>query len=473
MLQGGTGCESRSPVVLKRENEMIRINDIQQALAHLVGWEQDIIPENQVAEELTETESGLYFQGAHPMVTLENLRAVMPEMTLDMFPEWNRYKLYKEGQVVRHGDMLFCALKTGIGHEPRVKDFNDDFNDDFSRSEGGVGDAGYWTRYNPLTVYLRRLQDQVTAKMVQMFLTQKSLLRESKALLERRTFFDGAGRLANTLPSGQRIVGMEITPAYSMGVTAKIERIGLQMTGGKGTVRMYLFHSSQVDPIAVQDLEYKKENGGFQWFDMKDWYMPYISEANDSGGAWYLCYDQSRLPEGMECVNVAKDWSREPCGTCNIGSLTAWRELTKYINISPFKVKAPETFYEFPEMWDIEDTVYTNTVNYGLNVEVSVYCDLTDFIIRERQMFANVLQMEMAARVLRMLAYNPSVRVNRKQSNASQFDLIAEVDGYPQGREQGIGAELKKMYDALDLDTRGIDRICLTCRPVGVKYRTA
>ena len=452
---------------------MIRINDIQQALAHLVGWEQDIIPENQIAEDLTQSESGLYFQGAHPMVTIENLRAVMPEMFPMLFPEWSRFKLYKKGQTVRYGSktgmMVFVALQTNIGHEPRVADFNNDYGDDFAISD----DEEYWARYNGVTAFLKRLQDQAIAKMVQMFLVQKSLLKESKAILERRTFFDGAGRLANTLPSGQRIVGMEITPAYSMGVTAKIERIGLQMTGGTGTVRMYLFHSSQVDPIAVQDLEYTKENGGFQWFDMKDWYMPYISEANDSGGAWYLCYDQSKLPEGMECVNVAKDWSREPCGTCNIGSLTAWRELTKYINISPFKVKAPETFYEFPEMWDIEDTVYTNTVNYGLNVEVSVYCDLTDFIIRERQMFANVLQMEMAARVLRMLAYNPSVRVNRKQSNASQFDLIAEVDGYPQGREQGIGAELKKYYDALDLDTRGIDRICLTCRPVGVKYRTA
>ena len=455
---------------------MIRINDIQQALAHLVGWEQDIIPENQIAEDLTQSESGLYFQGAHPMVTLENLRAVMPEMSVSQFPEWSRFKLYHVGQVVRHGTgdgvMLFVAVKDGIGHEPRVKDFNDDFNDDFSKSEGGIGDAGYWTRYNPVSVWLRRMQDQTIAKMVQMFLTQKSLLKESKALLERRTFFDGAGRLANTLPSGQRIVGMEITPAYSMGVTAKIERIGLQMTGATGTVRMYLFHSSQVDPIAVADLEYTKENGGFQWFDVKDFYLPYISGANDSGGAWYLCYCQPDMPEGMECVNVAKDWSREPCGTCNIGSLTAWRELTKYINISPFRVHAPETFAEFPEMWDVEETVYTNTVNYGLNVEVSVYCDLTDFIIRERQMFANVLQMEMAARVLRMLAYNPSVRVNRKQSNASQFDLIAEVDGYPQGREQGFASELKKMYDALDLDTRGIDRICLTCRPVGVKYRT-
>ena len=446
---------------------MIRINDIQQALEHLVGWEQEIIPEDQIAEALTESESGLYYQGAHPMVTLENLRAVLPKVDMGMFPMWSRYKLYHKGQVVRHGDMLFEAQMTNIGKMPRVKDFSDDFNDDFSRSESEA-----WTQFNPLSAMLKRLQDQAIAKMVQMFLTQKSLLKESKALLERRTFFDGAGRLANTLPSGQKIVGMEITPAYAMGVTARIERIGLQMTGAKGVVRVYLFHSSQVDPIAMADLEYTKENGGFQWFDVKDFVMPYISEANDSGGAWYLCYCQPDLPEGMECVNVAKDWSRSPCGTCNPGSLTAWRELTKYINISPFRVHAPETFKEYPEMWDIEDVVYTNTVNYGLNVEVSVYCDLTDFIIRERKMFANVLQMEMAAKVLRMLAYNPSVRVNRNQSNASQFDLIAEVDGYPQGREQGFASELKKMYDALDLDTRGIDRICLTCRPVGVKYRT-
>ena len=460
----------RSPVLINQQI-MIRINDIQQALSHLVGWEQDIIPENQIADDLTESESGLYFQGAHPMVTLENLRAVMPEMKVGQFPEWSRFKLYRKGYVVRHGDMLFAATATSIGQEPRVPDFNPDFNGDFSKSEGE-----YWTRYNPVSVWLRRLQEQVIAQTVQTFLQTKSLLKESKGILERRTFFDGAGRLANTLPSGQRIVGMEITPAYSMGVTAKVERIGLQMTGATGTVRVYLFHSSQVEPIAFADLEYTKTNGGFQWFDMKDWYMPYISMANDSGGAWYLCYCQADLPVGMECVNVAKDWSREPCGTCNVGSLTAWRELTKYINISPFRVHAPETFSEYPEMWDIEQTVYTNTVNYGLNVEVSVYCDLTDFIVRERQMFATVLQREMAARVLRLLAFNPSVRVNRNQSNASRYDILAEVDGIQQGMsgtlKKGIGQDLQKAYEALDLDTRGIDRICMTCRPVGVKYRT-
>ena len=450
---------------------MIRIDDIKLGLAHLVGWEQGIIPSEQIAEDLTESESGLYYQGAHPMVTLKNLESVMPEMDVNMFPQWNKYKFYKQGTVVAHNGELFKAKLNNIAQEPRTADFNNDFNDDYTHTNGSpVGSAGYWERYNPMSDWLWRLQQQAIVGMTQRFLTEKSILKMSKAILERRTFFDGAGRLANTLRNGQRLVGFEITPAYSMGVTAKIERIGLQMTGATGVVRVYLFHSSQVEPIAVQDLEFTKTNGGFQWFDMKDWYMPYISEANDSGGAWYLVYDQASLPEGMEAVNVSKDWSREPCGTCNIGSVEAWRELTKYLNISPFRVQSSETFENYPELWDIAENVYTNTQNYGLNVEVSVYCDLTDFIIRERQMFANVLQKEMAARVLRMLALNPNVRVNRNQSNASQFDLLYEVDGNPQGRESGLGKELKDAYGAIDFDTRGIDRICLTCRPVGVRY---
>ena len=405
------------------------------------------------------------------MVTMENLRAVMPEMDVELYPEWNSATFYKKGSIVRLNGKLFSAKENNLGNTPRTKDFNGDYDDDFSTEDDPIGDPGYWEPFDPMSVWLKSLQDGVTAKVVQTFLQVKSLLKESRPLLERMTFFDGAGRIQNTLPSGQRLVGMEIIPAYSMGVTAKIERIGLQMTGATGTVRVYLFHSSQPDPIQVEDLEFTKTNGGFQWFTMKDWYMPFISDGNNSGGAWYLVYDQAALPEGMECVNVAKDWSREPCGTCNIGSLAAWRALTKYLSISPFRVRSSETFAEFPELWDIAENVYTNTVNYGLNVEVTVQCDLTDFIIEQRQMFATVLQREMAAKVLRMLAMNPSVRVNRNQSNASHLDLLYEVDGNPQGRKTGIGYELEKAYEALDLDTRGIDRLCMTCRPVGVRYR--
>ena len=142
----------------------------------------------------------------------------------------------------------------------------------------------------------------------------------------------------------------------------------------------------------------------------------------------------------MEAINVSKDWSREPCGTCNIGSVEVWRELTKYLQVTPFMYNAPETFAEYPELWDIAYTMYTNTQNYGLNCEITVGCDLTDFIISQRQIFQAVIQKQVAVIALRALAMNPNVRVNRYQSNATRTDILYELDGNTSGvRPGGLG----------------------------------
>ena len=429
---------------------MIRIQAIQDALLHLVGWEQSYDPQHQIAEALTETESGLTFQQAHPMVTLENIRAIIPEDYMYQYPAWSGTTVYRKGAKVSNATKVWESLQ--------------------NHNEGNTPQAGseYWKEYDFMSVWLERLTRSAIAKTVQTFLQGKSLLRESKNLLERRSLFDGAGRMNNTIANGQKLVGMEIVPAYSMGVTTKLERIGLQMTGATGKVMLYVFHSSQVDPQYTIEFDVVKGNGSMEWKTLDNVYLPYLGDT----GAWYVVYNQADLPEGMEAVNVTKDWSREPCGTCNRGSLEAWRALTKYLMVSPFRVNALETFAEYPEMWDVEDNVYTNTHNYGMNMEISVGCDLTDFIIHQRAIFATVLQRQLACDVLRTLALNPQVRVNRHQANATTENLLYEVDGNPQGRATGLGKELKDAYAALDLDTRGIDRICLTCLPTRVKYTT-
>lgn len=443
---------------------MIRIPDIVEALTPLVGWRQSFVNTELIREDLTQTESGLYFQDAHPLLTVRNIMAVMPDGYDNKYPEWNRLLVYQEGKKVRYKGYVWIATEQTQGDEPPYNDFNGDYSDDFS--------SGKWQPYNILSDYLQQQMEAGITQTVQTFLQMKELLKETKSLLERRTFFDGAGRLTNLQQPQGRLAGFEISPVRSMGVTTKIERIGLQMTGATGTVKVYLFHSSQVDPIYTADLEFTKENGGFQWFSVPDWYLPYISDDTNSGGSWYLVYNQNDLPEGMLAVNAPKDWSREPCMTCNAGSVAAWRELTKYLLIAPFKVHALETFAEYPEMWDIEDNIYTNTVNYGLNVEVSVGCDLSDFIISQRMQFATVLQRQVAANLLRIMAMNPDIRTNRNQSNVSQQGILYELDGNPEGRATGLGYQLRKSYEALDLNTRDIDRICLTCRPIGLKYRT-
>lgn len=444
---------------------MIRLKDIQDAMLHLVGWEQSYDPERAIRKDLLESESGLYFQAAHPLMTLDNIENVIPENFILRYPEWNMILTWPEGSVVRHKGRVWIATQENVNIEPGVSDFSDDFNDDFG--------ANTWQVYNFLSDYLERLTREGIAKTIQTFLQMKQLARETRDLFDRKTFFDGAAKLQATVRASHKLVGIELVPVRAMGVTMKIHKIGLQMIGGTGKVKFYLFHSSQKKPVKTFELEFTNTNGGFQWFSIDDLYLPYISKGTDAGGAWFLCYNQDELPFGMEALNVSKDWSREPCGTCNMGSVEVWREMTKYLQASPFCTPAPGNFSENPGMWDIEQTVYTPSMNYGINCEFSIGCDLTDFIIEQRHIFANVVQGQVAVNVLRLMAMNPNVRVNRNQSNVSRMDILYELDGNTQSsKPQGLGNDLKKAYEALTLETKGLDRICLKCQNGGVKYRT-
>ena len=433
---------------------MLQLEKIKEKFLPLVAWRQPYDIDEQLQDEaLLQGVSGLFYNDAHPLLTYQNIKAIMPLDFINRYPAWKSDVLYHTGDRVRKGDDIYCALQDSQDKDP-------------------VHNAAYWQRWNMMNDFLRDITEAQIATFIQEFLTMKSLLKESKPLLEQRTFFDGAGRLNASLPNGGYLVGFEITPVRSAGVTSKIDRIGLQMVGGTGDVHIYLFHSSQPYPIYDEVFSYTN-NGGFQWFrPTQEWLMPYTSDRTDAGGSWYLLYNQNQLPQGMEGVNVSKDWSREPCGTCNVGTIQAWRELTKYLQLSPFKYPAPSSFDEQPTMFDVQDIIYTNTSNYGMNVEVSVGCDLTEWIVGQRNMFATALQKQVAVNVLRMMAMNPDVRVNRYQSNVSKQDIIDEIDGSITRKGYGIGQDLERAMKAIDLDTRGLDRVCLTCQPLGVKYRT-
>ena len=437
---------------------MIRLQDIQTALLPVVGWQQDYNPQNQIDDALTQSESGLTFQGAHPLCTLANVRAIMPDDYLYKYPDWNNTATYTVGAKVKHGGKVWVAVNANTGSAPAAN------NSD-------------WASYNMLSDFVRNLTVNGINTAVQTFIQEKQLQQETRNLLERRTFFDGAARMAATIDPTGKIVGFEIVPVRAMGVTTKIERIGLQMIGATGTVKLYLFHSSQVAPMREIELTFTNTHGGFQWFTPSEpIYLPYIpgvdGDGNDAGGAWFLCYNQNELPVGMRALNVSKDWSVEPCQTCLGGSIDSWRQMTKYLQVSPFGIHAPADFAEYPEMFDIAQIGYTNTMNYGLNLEISVGCDLTDFIISQRGIFATVIQKQVVANVLRTIAMNPDVRVNRNQVNVTRDELLYELDGNPTGRATGLGYELKQAYRALSIDTRGLDRICLQCNNHGVKYRT-
>lgn len=434
---------------------MVRANDIQEKLLHLIGWEQNYDTSDlKISDALTVSESGLYFQQIHPLLTLQNMSCIAPDFKNITFPEYNSEKEYSKSNVVDYQGTRYKALQKAQGKQPDIE-------------------SEYWVETNLFSEWLESKTKASIQKAIARYCNEKTVEGTNKPLCESRTLFDGTGRLVDTVKNKKNIVGFEIIPVRAKGVTTKINKICLQFTKA-GEYTLYLMHSSMDAPVKIIKLNKIRDNSA-EWFTVDDLYLPYQSEDNDAGGSWYLCYFQSELPEGSQAIRKNKDWSKEPCGSCSRRELLAWMAWSKYLEIHPFFVNEEliNTEDESLHLWDVENNQYTYDNNYGLNLEVTVSCDITDFIIEQRMMFQDVIAKQVAVDMLREFAYNSNVRTNRHSINASRLDILYEVDGDSSSmKKSGLSYQLDMAFKAIKLSTSGIDRVCLPCRNNGIKYRT-
>lgn len=434
---------------------MIRANDIQEKLLHLIGWEQNYDTSDlKISDALTVSESGLYFQQIHPLLTLQNMSCIAPDFKNITFPEYNSEKEYSKGNVVDYQGTQYKALQKAQGKQPDIE-------------------SEYWVETNLFSEWLESKTKASIQKAIVRYCNEKTVEGTNKPLCESRTLFDGTGRLVDTVKNKKNLVGFEIVPVRAKGVTTKINKICLQFTKA-GEYILYLMHSSMDAPVKIIKLNKIRDNSA-EWFTVDNLYLPYQSEDNDAGGSWYLCYFQSELPEGSQAIRKNKDWSKEPCGSCSRRELLAWMAWSKYLEIHPFFVNEEliNTEDESLHLWDVENNQYTYDNNYGLNLEVTVSCDITDFIVEQRMMFQDVIAKQVAVDMLREFAYNSNVRTNRHSINASRLDILYEVDGDSSSmKKSGLSYQLDMAFKAIKLSTSGIDRVCLPCRNNGIKYRT-
>lgn len=427
---------------------------IQDTLLHVIGWRQNIYDNDKfkLSSNITVSESGLYFQDIHPLLTLQNLYSIAPDFSSYSCATYNKNIKYKAGSIVKYEGLIYKSLEDNINSSP-------------------AENSNVWEQ---IDIFSQWLEDKTKAsiqKAITRYCTEKIVNGTGKALCENRTLFDGTGRLVDTVKNRKNLVGFEIVPIRANGVTIKINKIGLQFTKA-GEYTLYLMHSSSAEPIRTIKLTKNKDNSS-EWFAVSDLYLPYKSKNTDAGGSWYLCYKQSELPAGSQAIRKDKDWSKGPCGSCSRKELLAWRAWSKYMEIHPFFVN--EELIDVDDssiyMWNADNNQYTYDNNYGLNLEVTVSCDITDFIIEQRALFQDIIAKQVAIDMLREFAYNANVRTNRHSINASRLDILYEIDGDSSSmKESGLSYQLDMAFKAIKLSTSGIDRVCLPCNNNGIKY---
>lgn len=434
---------------------MYRTNDIKIGLLGLIGWRQNYdTQEFTIAESLTETETGQYFQDIHPLLTLSNIKAIAPDFARISYDPWESTKAYRKGE---------RAASVGVNY--RAKAYSLNANPETSPLE--------WEKFDAFSEWLEEKTQASISKAIQRFWSEKMAKKTAANIIESKALFDGAGRLNETIRKTNSVAGFEIVPIRAKGITLRIDKIGLQFKG-IGQHVLYLMHSSQTEPIRRIELTRTKD-GGMEWFTVKDLVLPYVSDDNDAGGSWYLVYDQSEMTEAMEAVNKSRDWSGEPCGTCSRSEYINWQLWSKYLEVHPFKVNDVERATE-PDnikMWDVSKQLYTHTTSYGINLQITLECDITDIILEQKTAFQNVIGLQVASDFIREFVYNPSFRIGRSQQNFNRMELLYELDGDSQSEKRsGVVWQLNKAMEALGLDTQKMSRICFPCNNGGIRYRT-
>lgn len=419
---------------------MIRIKDIQNSLYGLIGFRGDH-DNGRICEYMQRSESGLFYEDEHAMLTANNIRNIVPMEWKPIVPRWKENELYEADNMVCYGGRYYvCKGKT----------------------LANPLDTSIWQELTDFEVLLRQKASRSIAKLVNRFLDDKKTELETKSLLESKYLFNQTGRIGDTITKKGRIVGLELSTPKFKSVSTRIHRIGIQ-TKGIGEMDIYLFHNSNPVPVAKKRIN-KTINGAMQWYDV-DWVLPYVSETQDSGGAWYVCYWEDDLGE-MQAVKKNYDFAKQPCTSCNGADYANYQAWSRYLGVNPFYVNGEGD----RELWDIANNIYTSDNNYGLNLSVGVECDLTDFIIEQRGMFANALSKQFAVDMLSDMYYNGSGRINYTTQNGNYEKLDIDLNGDGVSKKTGMKYELEQAITALKVDVRGIDEVCLPCRRKGIKF---
>lgn len=434
---------------------MVRIQEIQEGLLHLIGWRQSYDSnDGVVSEALTQSESGLYYQDAHPLLTLQNLQSIAPDFSNISYPVHSTEETYAKGVVVTVDGTHYKSLKA-VPENIQITD------------------TEYWIVTNPFSEWLETKTKACITKAISSYVNEKVAKGTYKTLCEKKTLFDGTGRIYDTIKNKNNLVGFEIIPIRAKGVTTKINRIGLQFSE-PGDYTVVIMHSSLMEPF-YQETFTKRTSNNIEWFiPSQDLFLPYENEQIDAGGSWYICYLQSQLPADSQAIRKNRDWSKGPCNECSRHEYETWRIWSKYLEVHPFYVNEElvPIVDEQIQLWDVENNLYDYSTNYGLNLDISIACDITDFIIEQRMMFTDYLSKSLAVDFLREFAYNPNVRTNRHSINASRPDILYEIDGDSSSmKKSGMSYQLELASKAIQISTEGIDRVCLPCVNHGLKYR--
>lgn len=380
---------------------MTNATDLKECLKNVLGWRQhyDEAEELEIEPELTETETGEYYQDFHPALQLNII-----SQSIDRGRDLSEYLTEK--------------IDTGITQ--LINDI------DSKRQSEGVKD-----------------------------------------LLATETMLNKYGWANDTIYNENRFVGFLFEPMEAISLSVVIASLGLQVSIAQDLLKIYVYHSSQLEPVKVIDVNLEKAIS-WNWIDEE--IQLYSRNKELQGGTYFIGYYQDDLL-GQAINYTDFDWSKGYCGSCDGGKMQkSWKNIKKYIRFMPIYVPV-QNLSEERYMFDENAVMIDHYKSWGMNFRLSVACDYTEFYCQNKKHLKNSLGLKVAYLILQDIKFSQQFNyINEDMKNL----IIRDLEGDKDTHEMGIALRLKKEINNVYLDTSGVNKYCLPCSEKGgVEYSQA
>lgn len=417
---------------------MINPIAFQQCIAGLVGFRESLDAQMPtISDDLKESESGIYVNDIHSLITIENIyNCIVNTGTITLPSAWNSGTAYTVGQRVSSGGLIYQSIQAGTNH--------------------AITDTAYWTNLgNPLSMYLQDKMDQSAVKLANAIYIQKNLNQQAKSILPETMLYGGNGNIRNTITGQGRVVGFRIK-LKDLDLGMYLTKLGLQFNGILTNFPIYLYNSSQNTPVKIWNVS-TAAAFSFQWAAITKQIMSFLSDTTNVGTDYFLCYYESDL-NGVMAINNEYTFTKNLCGPCNPVNANLRKEWGKYIDITPFQVVSAN-LNEDRTLWDVTQNGYTDGINFGLNLLANVYCDTTDFFCRNKHGLANAIAFQTAVSIIQDMAFN--ARDNQQSLKLAQQANYALNN--QDNKTMGLNDQMNKQIMQIDFNYAGSNPKCLPC----------
>jgi hypothetical protein len=329
------------------------------------------------------------------------------------------------------------------------------------------------SNYTSLGDFLTDIRESAIKKAVNDVVNAKLTKQVQKSVIKETPLINGTANRNNVQTKQGRFVGWVFRLPESISLVHRIKKFMVQFNQNVTDLPIYVYHSSQVDPIKIVNITTTNspsvstiELVGDDIIDLK-----FGTNETDQGGFYYIGYYEDDLPEGTSALFKRTNVGARPCSSCDSWAIKYYNNWNGLIDVQASYV-SPNNLSGTDFVSDVTKIEQATDTNFGLNFYFSFLCDLTEYIILHKEMFSTLIQTRLALDLMRYIESSPT-RNNRVADSVAK-EAFVRINGSVSENNfikvRGLIHDYDTQVKASNFDFSRLDRYCLPNTRHGIRW---